>query len=179
MFVSDHHFSHKYDTGRLVTSVSMFCLAECFCSCHRQPKCLISCALFLGYVPATYGHYIQNVGTGPLVFLEIFKTHKVEDVSLAQASVPPRSGNNSSLTVHFFDYLVFDSGWHWSRPNWLRHISVSRVKQSRVLIKRSRLSLLAMLLPRNSKNPRWLCKYITLDKKLGCWIDFFVVLIDI
>ena len=38
----------------------------------------------VGYVPAMAGHYIENTGTEELVFLEMFKTNKYQDVSLNQ-----------------------------------------------------------------------------------------------
>lgn len=38
----------------------------------------------VGYVPFAYGHYIQNTGTQPLWFLEMFKSDRFEDVSLNQ-----------------------------------------------------------------------------------------------
>ncbi len=38
----------------------------------------------LGYVKKGLGHYVQNVGTTDLVFLEIFKTDRFAEVSLAQ-----------------------------------------------------------------------------------------------
>jgi oxalate decarboxylase len=37
----------------------------------------------VGYVKKSLGHYVQNTGTTDLVFLEIFKTAKYEEVSLA------------------------------------------------------------------------------------------------
>ncbi|KAH0585615.1 hypothetical protein H2248_008843 [Termitomyces sp. 'cryptogamus'] len=38
----------------------------------------------IGYVPATFGHYVENTGNTTLRFLEIFKSDKFQDVSLAQ-----------------------------------------------------------------------------------------------
>ncbi|KAH7928108.1 putative oxalate decarboxylase/oxidase [Leucogyrophana mollusca] len=45
----------------------------------------------VGYVPASYGHYVENIGNTTLQFLEIFKTDKYQDVSLQQwlALTPP------------------------------------------------------------------------------------------
>ncbi|KAF8629623.1 hypothetical protein AX15_003359 [Amanita polypyramis BW_CC] len=45
----------------------------------------------IAYVPATYGHYVENIGNSTLVFLEIFKSDKYEDISLNQwlALIPP------------------------------------------------------------------------------------------
>jgi oxalate decarboxylase len=45
----------------------------------------------LGYVKKGLGHYVQNVGDTDLVFLEIFKTDRFAEVSLAQwlACTPP------------------------------------------------------------------------------------------
>ena len=38
----------------------------------------------VGYVPAMAGHYIENTGSEDLVFLEMFKTGKYQDVALNQ-----------------------------------------------------------------------------------------------
>ena len=38
----------------------------------------------IGYVPRTFGHYIENTGETDLVFLELFKANKYEDLSLSQ-----------------------------------------------------------------------------------------------
>ncbi len=38
----------------------------------------------VGYVPTMAGHYIENTGTEDLIFLEMFKTDKYQDVSLNQ-----------------------------------------------------------------------------------------------
>jgi oxalate decarboxylase len=38
----------------------------------------------VGYVPFAYGHYIENIGTEPLVFLEMFRNPRFEDISAAQ-----------------------------------------------------------------------------------------------
>lgn len=45
----------------------------------------------LGYVKKSLGHYVQNTGTDDLVFLEIFKADRFQEVSLAQwlACTPP------------------------------------------------------------------------------------------
>ena len=45
----------------------------------------------VGYVPFAMGHYIENTGTGPLRFLEVFKSSYYADVSLNQwlALTPP------------------------------------------------------------------------------------------
>jgi len=45
----------------------------------------------IGYVPAGYGHYVQNIGNSTLKYLEIFKTDRFEDISLSQwlALIPP------------------------------------------------------------------------------------------
>ncbi len=37
----------------------------------------------VGYVPAVAGHYIENTGNTDLVVLEMFKSHRFEDVSLS------------------------------------------------------------------------------------------------
>ncbi|AVT38112.1 oxalate decarboxylase family bicupin [Plantactinospora sp. BB1] len=46
----------------------------------------------VGYVPFAYGHYIENTGREPLVFLEMFRNPRFEDISLAQwmANTPPQ-----------------------------------------------------------------------------------------
>ncbi|KAJ3486826.1 hypothetical protein NLI96_g3959 [Meripilus lineatus] len=43
------------------------------------------------YVPATYGHYVENIGNTTLRFLEIFNTDRYQDISLNQwlALTPP------------------------------------------------------------------------------------------
>ena len=38
----------------------------------------------VGYVPAMAAHYIENTGTEDLVFLEMFKSSKFQDVSMNQ-----------------------------------------------------------------------------------------------
>ncbi|KAI0346194.1 oxalate decarboxylase [Trametopsis cervina] len=45
----------------------------------------------IGYVPASYGHYVENTGNTTLRFLEVFKSDKFEDISLGQwlALTPP------------------------------------------------------------------------------------------
>jgi oxalate decarboxylase len=45
----------------------------------------------VGYVPFAMGHYILNTGTGPVRFLEMFKSPRYADVSLNQwlALTPP------------------------------------------------------------------------------------------
>ncbi|HWI72925.1 MAG TPA: oxalate decarboxylase family bicupin [Baekduia sp.] len=45
----------------------------------------------VGYVPFAMGHYVENVGKGPLRFLEMFKSDRFADVSLNQwmALTPP------------------------------------------------------------------------------------------
>jgi oxalate decarboxylase/phosphoglucose isomerase-like protein (cupin superfamily) len=44
-----------------------------------------------GYVPFAMGHYVENTGTTPLRFLEIFKSSYYADISLNQwmALTPP------------------------------------------------------------------------------------------
>ncbi|GAA0420504.1 oxalate decarboxylase OxdC [Acrocarpospora corrugata] len=46
----------------------------------------------VGYVPFAYGHYIENLGNEPLVFLEMFRHPRFEDVSAMQwmANLPPQ-----------------------------------------------------------------------------------------
>ena len=45
----------------------------------------------VGYVPFAMGHYVQNTGDEPLVFLEVFKSDHFADISLNQwlALTPP------------------------------------------------------------------------------------------
>jgi len=45
----------------------------------------------VGYVPAGFGHYIENTGNTTLHFLEIFDSDRVQDISLSQwlALTPP------------------------------------------------------------------------------------------
>ena len=45
----------------------------------------------VGYIPSMAGHYIENTGTEDLVFLEMFKAPRYQDVSLNNwiARVPP------------------------------------------------------------------------------------------
>ncbi|MGW5557691.1 cupin domain-containing protein [Micromonospora sp. NPDC003944] len=38
----------------------------------------------VGYVPFAYGHYIENTGDEPLVFLEMFRHPRFEDISVMQ-----------------------------------------------------------------------------------------------
>jgi oxalate decarboxylase len=38
----------------------------------------------VGYVPFATGHYIENTGSGPLRFLEMFRSDRYADVSLNQ-----------------------------------------------------------------------------------------------
>lgn len=45
----------------------------------------------VGYVPKTFGHYIENTGKTNLVFLEMFRAPKFEDLSLSEwvTHIPP------------------------------------------------------------------------------------------
>ncbi|EIW78596.1 Bicupin oxalate decarboxylase oxidase [Coniophora puteana RWD-64-598 SS2] len=45
----------------------------------------------IAYIPPSYGHYIENTGNTTLKFLEIFKSDRVQDISLNQwlALTPP------------------------------------------------------------------------------------------
>ncbi|MBV8924740.1 MAG: oxalate decarboxylase, partial [Bradyrhizobium sp.] len=45
----------------------------------------------VGYVPMSMSHFIENIGSEPLRFLELFKAPRFMDVSLAQwmALTPP------------------------------------------------------------------------------------------
>ncbi|MDH2424495.1 oxalate decarboxylase family bicupin [Sphaerisporangium sp. TRM90804] len=46
----------------------------------------------VGYVPFAYGHYIENLGNEPLVFLEMFRDPRFADISATQwmANTPPQ-----------------------------------------------------------------------------------------
>jgi oxalate decarboxylase len=46
----------------------------------------------VGYVQRTFGHYIENTGNEDLIFLEMFKAPRFEDLSLAQwvSHIPPQ-----------------------------------------------------------------------------------------
>ncbi|MGC4861069.1 cupin domain-containing protein [Micromonospora sp. DT41] len=46
----------------------------------------------VAYIPISMGHYIENLGDKPFVFLELFRTAKFEDMSLMQwlANIPPK-----------------------------------------------------------------------------------------
>lgn len=45
----------------------------------------------VGYVPKTFGHYIENVGDTDLIFLEMFKTNRYMDLALSEwvSNTPP------------------------------------------------------------------------------------------
>ncbi|KAK7691031.1 hypothetical protein QCA50_006134 [Cerrena zonata] len=45
----------------------------------------------VGFVPASFGHYVENTGNTTLRFLEIFKSDRFQDISLNQwlALTPP------------------------------------------------------------------------------------------
>jgi oxalate decarboxylase len=45
----------------------------------------------VGYVPKTFGHYIENTGKTDLIFLEMFRAPKFEDLSLSEwvTHIPP------------------------------------------------------------------------------------------
>lgn len=54
----------------------------------------------VGYVPFAFGHYIQNIGSESLWFLEIFKSNRFEDVSLNQwMALTPRQLVQDNLNV--------------------------------------------------------------------------------
>jgi oxalate decarboxylase len=62
----------------------------------------------VGYVPFAMGHYVENTGTTPLRFLEIFKSSYYADVSLNQwmALTPPELVNaHLKLGPQFADAL--------------------------------------------------------------------------
>ena len=41
----------------------------------------------VGFVPASFGHYVENIGTTPLKYLEIFNTDRFQDISLNQVRI--------------------------------------------------------------------------------------------
>jgi oxalate decarboxylase len=45
----------------------------------------------VGYVPRTFGHYVENTGDTDLIFLEMFKTDRFQDLSLTEwvTHIPP------------------------------------------------------------------------------------------
>jgi oxalate decarboxylase len=45
----------------------------------------------VGYIPRTFGHYVENIGDTDLVFLEMFKADKFQDLSLSDwlSHTPP------------------------------------------------------------------------------------------
>jgi oxalate decarboxylase len=45
----------------------------------------------VGYEPKTFGHYIENTGTTDLIFLEMFKANRFQDLSLSEwvRNTPP------------------------------------------------------------------------------------------
>ena len=54
----------------------------------------------VGYMPFCYGHYIQNTGTTPLWYLEVFKSPIYQDISLTQwMALTPKQIVESNLNV--------------------------------------------------------------------------------
>ena len=49
---------------------------------HSQARTANFRAGDVGFIPATFGHYIENLGNDDLVFLELFKTDVYQDISL-------------------------------------------------------------------------------------------------
>jgi oxalate decarboxylase len=45
----------------------------------------------VGYVPRTFGHYVENTGDTDLIFLEMFKAGQFQDLSLSDwiSHTPP------------------------------------------------------------------------------------------
>ena len=50
----------------------------------------------VGFVPASFGHYVENIGNTTLRFLEIFKSDTFQDVSLNQVSEKPHLPSSKS-----------------------------------------------------------------------------------
>jgi hypothetical protein len=48
----------------------------------------------IGYVKKALGHYVENTGTSDLVFMEVFRADRFEEISLSDwlAHSPPRDG---------------------------------------------------------------------------------------
>ena len=62
----------------------------------------------VGYVPFAMGHYVENTGSTPLRFLEVFKSSYYADVSLNQwlALTPPELVKvHLDLNQEFMDAL--------------------------------------------------------------------------
>ena len=54
----------------------------------------------VGYVPFAMGHYIENTGSGPLRFLEMFRSERYADLSLNQwLALTPRVLVNAHLKI--------------------------------------------------------------------------------
>jgi oxalate decarboxylase len=68
----------------------------------------------IGYVDKNFGHYVENTGTDDLVFMEIFKTSKYEEVSLADwlahtpSAMVQQTLNLSPETIAKFSRTVQD-----------------------------------------------------------------------
>ena len=45
----------------------------------------------VGYVPRTFGHYVENTGSTDLIFIEMFRAPRFEDLSLSDwiSHTPP------------------------------------------------------------------------------------------
>ncbi|TFK73226.1 oxalate decarboxylase [Pluteus cervinus] len=67
----------------------------------------------IGYVPATMGHYVENIGNSTLKFLEIFNSDRFEDISLNQwlALTPPDLVKSH---LGFSDEII--DGLHKTKP---------------------------------------------------------------
>lgn len=52
----------------------------------------------IGYIPRNYGHYIKNIGSDDLQFLEVFRSDRYQDISLSDwlTHTPP-----AMVTAHF------------------------------------------------------------------------------
>jgi oxalate decarboxylase len=68
----------------------------------------------VGYVPKNFGHYVENIGTEDLVFMEIFKSPKYEEISLTDwlahtpSAMVQQTLNLSAETVAKFARTVQD-----------------------------------------------------------------------
>jgi oxalate decarboxylase len=68
----------------------------------------------IGYVKRNYGHYIKNLGDTDLVYLEIFKSDRFQDVSLSDwlTHMPP-----AMVAAHFNVALEDIAKWPRDKPD--------------------------------------------------------------
>ena len=56
----------------------------------------------VGFVPASFGHYVENIGNTTLHYLEIFNTDRFQDISLNQVRDLVRAVLVAQLTLGGF-----------------------------------------------------------------------------